>query len=209
MKHPVRLFATTAVAVLVGWTVATYVKAKDPSAEVGSAAPSFSLTDTYGAKHSLAEFKGKYVVLEWLNHDCPFVKKHYNSGNMQALQKKYTGKGVVWLSVVSSKPGSQGHYPPDDANKLTQEKKAAPTAVLFDSEGTVGRAYGARTTPQMVVIDPQGRMIYNGAIDDIRSADVEDVKKAVNYVAAALDESMSGREVTVKTSQPYGCSVKY
>jgi peroxiredoxin len=204
-----RLFAFSVLALVAGWTAATQLTAKDPAAEVGSAAPTFTLTDTHGQKHSLAEFKGKYVVLEWLNYDCPFVGKHYRSNNMQSLQKKYTGKGVVWLSIVSSKPGSQGYYPPDEMNRLTREKGAAPTAVLMDSDGEVGHAYGARTTPQMVVIDPQQRVIYNGAIDNIRSTEVEDIPKATNYVAAALDEAMNGKEVTVKTSQPYGCSVKY
>lgn len=209
MKHPIRLFAFSALTLLACWAVASQLKADNPTAEVGSTAPSFELRDTYGNKHTLAEFKGKYVVLEWLNYDCPFVGKHYKSNNMQSLQKKYTGKGVVWLSVVSSKPGSQGYYPPAEMNKLTKDKGAAPTAVLMDPDGTVGHAFGARTTPQMVVIDPQQRVIYSGAIDNLPSTDVEDVAKATNYVSAALDESMGGKEVTVKTSQPYGCGVKY
>ncbi len=204
-----RLITSSLMILLSGWVIASQLEARNESVEVGSAAPAFTLTDTHGKQHSLSDFGGKYVVLEWLNFECPFVKKHYNSGNMQSLQKKYTGKGVVWLSIVSSKPGNQGYFPAEEMNKLGAEKKAAPTAVLMDPEGTVGRAYGARTTPQMVVIDPKGNVIYSGAIDDIRSTEVEDVAKAKNYVSAALDEAMSGKDVTVKTSQPYGCSVKY
>lgn len=204
-----RLITSSLMILLSGWVIASQLEARNESVEVGSAAPAFTLTDTHGKQHSLSDFGGKYVVLEWLNFECPFVKKHYNSGNMQSLQKKYTGKGVVWLSIVSSKPGNQGYFPAEEMNKLGAEKKAAPTAVLMDREGTVGRAYGARTTPQMVVIDPKGNVIYSGAIDDIRSTEVEDVAKAKNYVSAALDEAMSGKDVTVKTSQPYGCSVKY
>jgi hypothetical protein len=148
-------------------------------------------------------------VLEWLNHGCPFVKKHYSSGNMQSLQKKYGEKGVVWLSVVSSAPGKQGYNLPDDANALSTEMKAAPAAVLLDPTGEVGKLYDARTTPHMFVINPEGVIIYNGAIDDKRSTDVEDISTSKNYVAAALDEAMSGKPVTVAATQPYGCSVKY
>jgi peroxiredoxin len=178
-------------------------------AVVGTPAPAFTLVDTYGRTYQLSELRGKYVVLEWLNHGCPFIRKHYNSGNMQRLQKEYTTKGVVWLSVISSAPGKEGYTTAEQANALTAEKGGAATAVLFDTDGTVGHAYGARTTPHMFVIDPEGVLIYNGAIDNRRSADVADIEGAQNYVAAALDEAMSGRPVTIATTQPYGCSVKY
>ena len=178
-------------------------------AKVGAAAPAFDAADSRGARRTLAEFEGKYVVLEWINHGCPFVKKHYGSGNMQALQKKYTELGVVWLSVASSAPGKQGYLSADEWNAVTIEKGAAPTAILLDSDGTIGRAYGARTTPQMVIIDPKGTVIYAGAIDDKPTADVDDIATARNHVAAALDEALAGKPVSVTASQPYGCAVKY
>lgn len=178
-------------------------------AVVGEKAPDFELSDTNGDSHKLSDFQDEYVVLEWLNHDCPFVRKHYDSGNMQELQKKYTDADVVWLSICSSAPGKQGHYEPEAANKLTVEKKALPTAVLVDEEGTVGRLYGAKVTPHMYVIDPEGTLIYQGAIDDIPSPRKEDVAKANNYVAAALDASMAGEPVARTSSKAYGCSVKY
>jgi peroxiredoxin len=165
--------------------------------------------DTYGKQHKLSDLRGKFVVLEWLNHGCPFVKKQYESKNMQNMQKQHTERGVVWLSIVSSAPGKQGHSSPEEANQTAKEMGAAPTAILFDSDGTVGKSYSARTTPRMFIISPEGNLIYNGAIDDIRSTYTEDVQKAKNYVAAALDEAMSGKPVSISTSQPYGCSVKY
>ena len=179
------------------------------AAVVGQPAPPFALADTNGKSHALADLQGKTVVLEWLNHDCPFVRKQYDSGNMQGLQKKYTAEGIVWLSIVSSAPGKQGSYPPAKANELTASKGASPTAVLIDADGTVGRAYGAKTTPHMYVIDPKGVLVYAGAIDDKPSTDPDDVKGARNYVDAALTELRAGRPVTTPTSTPYGCSVKY
>jgi peroxiredoxin len=178
-------------------------------AEIGKSAPDFTLPDSSGKSHSLSDYEGKIVVLEWLNHGCPFVKKHYNSGNMQALQKAYTEKGVIWFSIISSAPGKQGYCTPEQASEITKEKNAAPTAVLLDPEGSVGRLYGAKTTPHMFIISKEGKLVYNGGIDDIRSTDVEDVAKAKNYVQEALDELLAGKEVPDKTSQPYGCSVKY
>jgi len=175
----------------------------------GETAKDFTLKDTNGAPHSLSAFKGKYVVLEWVNHDCPFVKKQYDSGNMQSLQKEYAAKGVVWLSINSSAPGKQGNYSPQDANMLTQTKGAAPAAVLLDSDGKVGNLYGAQTTPHMFIINPQGILIYQGAIDDIPSTDTADVAKSKNYVRLGLDEAMAGKPVTVATTKSYGCSVKY
>jgi peroxiredoxin len=175
----------------------------------GQAAPDFKLTDTKGQVHSLSDFKGKHVVLEWFNHDCPFVVKHYESGNMQSLQKEYTGKGVVWLSINSSAPGKQGHYTPEESNKMTQDKGVSSTAVLLDSDGKVGKMYGAKTTPHMYVIDPQGVLIYQGAIDSTPSTDPADIPASKNYVKAALDASLSGGVVREATTKSYGCSVKY
>ncbi len=177
--------------------------------KVGESAPPFTLTDTHGVEHRLSDYAGKVVVLEWLNHDCPFVKKHYDSGNMPELQKGYTAKGVVWLSINSSAPGKQGNYPPEKANELTQQKGGAATAVLLDPDGTVGRAYGAKTTPHMYVIDQKGVLRYAGAIDSIPSTDRADISRATSYVAAALDAVLAGKEVETKATQAYGCSVKY
>lgn len=177
--------------------------------EVGKAAPDFSLTDSNGQVHLLSQYKGKFVVLEWLNYDCPFVKKHYNSGNMQTLQKAYTDKSVVWLSIISSVPGKEGYYEPVEVNKMSTEKGASPTAVLLDPQGEAGRLYGAQTTPHMFIVNPEGNVIYQGAIDDIKSADIEDVAKAKNYVQIALDEALSGKAVTTASTKSYGCSIKY
>ena len=178
-------------------------------AVVGQPAPALTLPDTKGQKHSLADLAGKTVVLEWLNHDCPFVRKHYESGSMQALQAKATATGVVWLSVVSSAPGKQGNFPPAQLDELTAAKNAKPTAVLLDPAGTAGKAYGARTTPHMFIVDPKGTVVYAGAIDDTPSTDQADVKTARNHVAAALEELRAGKPVSVSSTTPYGCGVKY
>ncbi len=178
-------------------------------AVVGQAAPAFSAADTQGRSHALDQYKGRWVVLEWTNHECPFVKKHYGSGNMQKLQKAYAARGVVWLSVISSAPGKQGHVTPAQADQLTQERGAAPFAVLLDPEGKMGRAYGAKTTPHMYVIDPAGKLVYAGAIDDTPSTDPADIPAARNYLSAALDAALAGKPIAVATSTPYGCSVKY
>ena len=180
-----------------------------PAPEIGKAAPEFKAVDTYGKAHSLSQYRGKWVVLEWLNHECPYVRKHYDNKVMQALQKKYAAKGVVWLSVVSSAPGKQGHYSNDKANDLTKETGAAPHAVLIDDSGTFGRTYDARTTPHMFVVNPQGTLLYMGAIDDKSSSRAADLKGARPHVDMALQEAMAGKPVSVPTSQPYGCSVKY
>ncbi len=177
--------------------------------EIGQPAPDFTVSDSNGKTHHLADYKGKFVVLEWLNHGCPFVAKHYNSGNMQSLQKKYTDAGVVWLSIISSKPGSQGHETPDEANQSKVQKKSAASAILLDEDGTVGRLYAAKVTPHMFIINPQGTLIYAGGIDDKKSTDIADIDAAKNYVAQALDEALAGNAVTKPTFQPYGCSVKY
>jgi peroxiredoxin len=178
-------------------------------AKIGAPAPAFSLADSSGKTVSLADFKGKTVVLEWTNHDCPYVRKHYGGNNMQALQKKWTGQGVVWLSVISSMPGSEGYVTADQANKLTKDRAAAPTAVLFDPKGDVGHAYGAQTTPHMYVIAGNGTLVYMGGIDDKPSTRLDDLKTARNFVDAALSEVAQGKPVSVTTSRPYGCSIKY
>jgi peroxiredoxin len=178
-------------------------------ARVGNPAPAFSLTDSNGRNVSLADYKGKTVVLEWTNHECPYVGKHYRGNNMQALQKKWTGQGVVWLSVISSAPGQDGHVSPQQANKLTADRGAAPSAVLFDPTGKTGRDYGARTTPHMYVINSDGALVYAGGIDDQPSARLEDLKIAKNFVDAALSELAQGKPVSVSSSRAYGCSVKY
>ena len=178
-------------------------------ARIGAPAPAFTLTDSNGRAVSLAGFKGKTVVLEWTNHDCPYVGKHYRGNNMQALQKKWTGQGVVWLSVISSAPGEQGHVSPQQANRLTVDRGAAPTAVLFDPTGKVGRAYGARATPHMYVVNAEGALAYMGGIDDKPTARLEDLKGARNFVDQALSEIAQGKLVTVPSSRAYGCSVKY
>lgn len=178
-------------------------------ARVGNPAPAFSLTDSSGRAVSLAEYKGKTVVLEWTNHLCPYVGKHYRGNNMQALQKKWTGQGVVWLTVISSAPGEQGHVSPQQANQLTTERGAAPTAVLFDPSGTVGRAYGARATPHMYVVNGEGMLVYGGGIDDQPSARLEDLKIAKNFVDEALKEMAQGKPVSASSSRAYGCSIKY
>lgn len=193
-------------------TVAGLLLAAGPAraaAVVGQPAPEFTLTDSNGKSHSLASFKGKHVVLEWNNFDCPFVVKHYGSGNMQKLQQAYTGKGVVWLTVNSSAAGKQGHLQPAEVAAKLTERKAAPSAYLLDADGTVGKLYGAKTTPHMFVIDPQGKLVYAGAIDDKPSTDQADIAGARNLVVAALDEALAGKPVSVATSTPYGCSVKY
>jgi peroxiredoxin len=172
-------------------------------------APGFKLPAATGKVISLDSFKGKYVVLEWLNHGCPFVKKHYKSNNMQALQKKFTKKGVVWLSIVSSAPGKQGHMSPKKTLKVAKAKGAAATHILLDPSGKVGKLYGARTTPHMFVLNPKQTVIYAGAIDSKRGWDPAEVKTAKNYVAAALHAALKGKKVKVKQTPPYGCSVKY
>jgi len=178
-------------------------------AVVGEAAPDFSVVDAYGNTHSLSDYAGQYVILEWLNHDCPFVRKHYDGNNMQELQKKYTDQGVAWLSVISSAPGSQGYLEPEGAQKITGEKNASPTAVLLDPDGSMGRAYDARVTPHMYIINPDGILEYNGAIDDRPTPRASDLEGARNFVVEAMDALMNGGEIAVRTNTPYGCAVRY
>ena len=175
----------------------------------GQPAPPFEAKDAKGVVQKLSAYKGKWVVLEWTNKDCPFVRKHYESKHMQALQKTYTQKGVAWLSVLSSAKGKQGHLEAEGALANAKEKEAAATALLLDPEGVVGKAYGARTTPHLFVIDPKGVVVYAGAIDDQPSPDPATLKTAKNYVAAALDAGLAGKPIEKASSQAYGCSVKY
>jgi peroxiredoxin len=179
------------------------------AAKVGEAAPAFSATDSNGKQVSLNQYKGKYVVLEWHNQECPFVKKHYGSGNLPKLQKEWTEKHVVWLSIISSAPGKQGYVDGNGANQDVKAHNAAPTATLLDPKGEIGKLYGAKTTPQMFVINPLGQLIYNGALDDKPTADPADIAASKNYVVQALTEAMAGKPVSQPTTQPYGCSVKY
>jgi peroxiredoxin len=179
------------------------------AARVGSAAPTFTGKDSQGKAVSLGEYRGKYVVLEWTNRDCPFTKKQYDSGNMQALQKEWTGKGVVWLTVLSSAKNEDGYLDAAGENAQIERVHADPTAAILDPSGEIGKLYGAKTTPHMFIIDPQGKLIYAGAIDDKATTDVADVKGAKNYVSAALTEAMAGQPVQVASTRPYGCSVKY
>lgn len=199
MKSVFALFASFLIA----------VAAQADMQQPGQTAPDFTLPSASGNEVSLADYQGKWVVLEWINHGCPFVVKHYKSGNMQGLQKKYTDQDVVWLSICSSAPGTQGYMTAEEAAQSLKDHQAVPTAYLIDADGTVGKLYGAKTTPQMVVIDPQGKIVYHGAIDSIKSANPKDIEKADNYVANALDAGMAGEPISVAQSQPYGCSVKY
>lgn len=172
-------------------------------------APAFELADTKGDVHKLSDYAGKFVVLEWYNPDCPFVKKHHLSGSMAGLQTKWAEHGVIWLAVNSSAPGKQGNYTGTEHEAILTERGAKPTALLLDADGTVGHAYGARTTPHMFVIDPAGEIIYQGAIDDKPTADQADLEGARNHVDSALEEALNGQPVSVASSDPYGCSVKY
>jgi peroxiredoxin len=178
-------------------------------ARLGAAAPPFTLADSNGKAVSLADFKGKTVVLEWTNHECPYVRKHYGANNMQMLQKKWTAQGVVWLTLISSAPGTEGYVTGEEANKLTAQRAAAPSHVLFDPRGDVGRAYGAQTTPHMFIIKGDGTLAYMGGIDDRPTTRLEDLKTANNFVEAALTELAQGKPVSRTTARPYGCSVKY
>ncbi|MGA7391941.1 MAG: thioredoxin family protein [Terrimicrobiaceae bacterium] len=177
--------------------------------EVGKPAPNFSLKDLLGKEHDLSDLKGKYVVLEWVNFGCPFVKKHYGSENMQKLQEEFVDKGVVWLSICSSAPGKQGNETPEAAKKGLAKFGSHASAYLVDEDGKVGKLYNARTTPQMFVLNPEGVLIYAGAIDDKPTPKPETVAVAKNYVKAAFNEATSGKPVAVPSTKPYGCSVKY
>ena len=201
MKMSKRYFVPTLLSLLAGGALA--------AATVGESAPPFSATDTAGRKVSLADFKGKTVVLEWTNPGCPFVQKHYRSANMQATQKAAAARGVVWLSVNSTAVGDTDYKTPVEMGVWMQQQRGTPSATLMDSDGKVGRAYGARTTPHMYIVDPAGKLVYAGGIDDKPSTNVADVARANNYVKAALNESLAGRPISQATTRPYGCSIKY
>jgi len=179
------------------------------AAKPGLPAPAFSIPDVTGKTVSLGDYAGKIVILEWTNDGCPFVGKHYNSGNMQALQRRYTGEGDVWLTIASSAPGEQGYVTSAEAKADLARWHAAPTDYLLDPEGVVARLYDARATPNMVVIDRDGRVAYTGAIDDTPSTRLADIRTAKNYVVAALDEIAAGKPVSVAATRAYGCSIKY
>ncbi|MCA3240796.1 MAG: thioredoxin family protein [Rubrivivax sp.] len=194
---------------LVATTLALAATAALANATVGQPAPAFTATDAAGKSVSLADFKGKHVVLEWVNPGCPYVVKHYSSGNMQGTQREATAKGVVWLSVNSTATDSRDYRAPADMAGWMQQQKAAATATLMDADGKLGRAFGARTTPHMYVIDPAGKLVYAGAIDNKPSSNPADTATATNHVKVALAELLAGKPVSTPVTRPYGCSVKY
>jgi len=201
MQRLIRLLVTAALSLAASATLA--------AAAPGQPASDFAVTDIAGKPYRLSDLRGKYVVLEWFNSECPFVQKHYESGNMQGLQKQYTAKGVVWLAINSTNPSSSNFRDESHSAQIARDWKMNPTALALDKDGKVGQAYGARTTPHMFVIDPKGTVIYAGGIDDKATFSPADVKSAKNFVAAALDESMTGKPVSTPSARPYGCSVKY
>lgn len=179
------------------------------AAKIGEPAPNFQAIGADGKAHALSDYKGQYVVLEWTNADCPFVRKHYSSGNMQGLQKQAKADGAVWLTIISSAAGQQGHVDAAGAQKLSEQRGAAPTVVLLDEKGTAGHLYDAKTTPHMFIVDPQGKLIYAGGIDNTPSTDPADIASSKNYVKTALAEARAGKPVSEAVTRPYGCSVKY
>ena len=199
---------TKLLATLLTCVASTALFAADSPA-VGSAAPDFSVSDSKGKTQTVSQYKGKYVVLEWFNPECPFVKKHYGSGNMQKLQEEFTGKGVVWLSIDSSAPGLEGNLTAEQAEKKIAEWKTKQTALLLDPDGKAGRSYGAKNTPHMFIINPEGKIIYAGAIDSKASPNAADIASSTNYVKVALEESLASKPVSTSSTKPYGCSVKY
>ncbi len=203
--HSARRRLQVATAILLSFGISSAMA----QVKIGSAAPEFKAADSNGKTESLDQFKGKYVVLEWHNQGCPYTKKHYASGNMQGLQKEWTAKGVVWLTVISSAPGQQGYVTASEENAYLKKVHAAPTSVLLDPDGKIGHLYDAKTTPQMVVIDPAGKVIYDGAIDDRPTPDPADIGGARNYVSEALSAALAGKAVATPYTRPYGCSVKY
>ena len=204
MKGLVLPAVSMMVALILAPSTPSHLSAQLDGPQIGEAVPDFNLPDTYGKDHSIADYRGKFVVLEWLNYGCPSVKKHYDAGNMQMLQEEYGEKGVAWLAIVSSAPGRQGNYEPDDMNAVSAEQGSKAAAVLLDPSGDVGHLYHAQVTPHMMVISPDGVLIYNGAIDDKPGTRPSTLEGANNYVAAALDEAMAGGEVTVALTKPYG-----
>ncbi len=203
MKTSFKIF-TTLMVFIGAWATASL-----GAVDVGQTAPDFRLTDLNGQTQQLSNYKGRTVVLEWVNPDCPFVRKHYGSGNIPKLQKSATADGVIWLTINSGHPGADGDYAPPQAAAWLKQMGGAPTAYCRDQDGKVGRLYGAKTSPHIFVITPEGKLIYEGAIDSIRSADVDDIPRAKNYVTAALAAVKAGTSMTPAATQPYGCSVKY
>ena len=189
--------------------LASFLPAAHAVPSVGQAAPDFTLNDADGKAVKLSDFRGRHVVLEWTNPGCPYVRKHYDSGNMPATQREAVGKGVVWLSINSTEKGSYEYMEPGKLVAWQKERNSAPTHVLLDEEGTTGRAFGARTTPHMYIVDPQGRLVYAGGIDSIPSSNPADIQRATNYVKQGLSEALAGKPITAATTRPYGCSVKY
>ncbi len=179
------------------------------AAKIGAAAPDFTASASNGKSYRLADFRGKFVVLEWHNNGCPYTRKHYESGNMQRLQKEWTGRGVIWFTVISSAPGTQGYVTADQENAYMSRMHAEPTAALLDASGDLGHMYDAKTTPHMIVINPAGNIIYDGAIDDHPTSDQSDIANSKNFVNEALTEAMAGKPVDTPVTRPYGCSVKY
>ena len=218
MKKLTLLVTALYVAVALFAAISTATAQEEKKAELNKPAPAFTLTDVEGKAHSLADLKGRIVVLEWVNFDCPFVRKYYNAGAMQALQKKYAQPkdeddekptDVAWLVINSSAKGEQGHLTPEQAKEAIKKEKVQATAFLFDTDGKVGRTYGARTTPHMYVINKEGVLVYNGAIDDKPTARAQDLEGAKNYVALAIAQLRAGEKVEIQSTPPYGCNVKY
>ena len=194
---------------LVFLSLVTFAGASQAAPSVGQPAPDFTLQDVGGKTVKLSDYRGKHVVLEWTNPGCPYVRKHYDSGNMPATQKESVDKGVVWLSINSTAKDSYDYREPARLVAWQNERKSKPTALLMDEEGTAGKAYGARTTPHMYMVDPQGKLVYAGAIDSIASSNPDDIKKAVNYVRQGLNETLAGKPISAATTRAYGCSIKY
>lgn len=207
-NHSVNRRTFSAALAAAPWAASVMSPAHAATAAVGQAAPYFTATDTTGKTRKLSDYKGKLVVLEWTNPGCPFVQKHY-SGNMQGLQKEFTGKGVVWLAINSTETDSGDYLAPAKLAGWMSGKQAAATATLMDESGRIGQMYGARTTPHMYIVSPRGQLVYAGAIDSIPSARVDDIKTATNYVRQALNEALRGKPISVATSRAYGCSIKY
>lgn len=189
--------------------LALYACGSGAALRIGEPAPGFEGIDSSGKVQRLADYRGKIVVLEWTNHDCPFVRKHYSAGNMQEQQLQAATQDVIWLSVISSAPGKQGHVSPEEADELTRNRNAQPHAVILDTEGKIGRSYNARTTPHMYIIDAAGKLVYMGGIDSITSSDPDDISRATQHVNVALQEMAAGKPVSTTVTKPYGCSVKY
>lgn len=206
MKFTTKATLSAALACATALTFSSTAMAK---VVTGEAAPDVRVLDSNGVERTLSEFKGQDVVLEWTNHKCPYVVKHYDSDNMQNTQKRAAEDGFAWLTVISSAPGKQGHVSGEKANQLSADSGATPTAILLDEAGDAGRLYAAKTTPHMYIVNKEGTLMYQGAIDSIPSSNPKKIPEATNYVTAALDSMKAGTDIEVTDSQPYGCSIKY